>query len=96
MRKHKANTRTRCGALSALSAATAWTTAALVVLAASAPRLVRADAVVGTGIGSSCPEAALDAALGGGGNITFNCGTIPALIIVTSQKTIAVRPVARF
>ncbi|MDO8312274.1 MAG: hypothetical protein Q7T25_10065, partial [Sideroxyarcus sp.] len=44
--------------------------------------------VVGNGTPSSCSEAALNAALVGGGDITFNCGPDPVVIIVTSQKSI--------
>jgi predicted outer membrane repeat protein len=53
-------------------------------------RLARAapDAgVVGDGTPASCTEAALNAALAGGGNVTFNCGG-PATITLTSLKTI--------
>jgi hypothetical protein len=46
------------------------------------------DAVVGTGTPGSCTEAALDAALAGGGIIVFDCGDAPATITVTSEKTI--------
>jgi hypothetical protein len=72
-----------------LCAVVARTLAVLLVAAASSPRPTRADAVVGTGTPGSCTEAALDAALAGGGNITFNCGTSPATITVTSTKTIS-------
>lgn len=44
--------------------------------------------VVGDGSPGSCTEAALDEALAGGGNITFNCGGSPVTITVSSQKTI--------
>lgn len=47
-----------------------------------------AGTVVGTGTPGSCTEAALDAALAGGGTITFNCGGA-ATITVTSTKTIS-------
>jgi hypothetical protein len=39
----------------------------------TAPGIVPAE-VVGDGTASSCNEPALDAALNGGGNVTFNCG----------------------
>jgi hypothetical protein len=58
------------------------------LLTASSPRPVHADAVVGTGTASSCTEVALNAALGGGGNVTFNCGASPVTITATSPKTI--------
>jgi predicted outer membrane repeat protein len=44
--------------------------------------------VVGNGTPASCTEAALTAALAGGGNVTFNCGG-PATILVLKQQTIA-------
>jgi predicted outer membrane repeat protein len=44
--------------------------------------------VVGNGTLASCTEAALTAALAGGGNVTFNCGG-PATILVLNQQTIA-------
>jgi predicted outer membrane repeat protein len=62
--------------------------AALLVAAAWSPRPVRADAVVGSGTAGSCIEAALDAALSGGGNITFDCGPNPVTITVTNTVTI--------
>jgi hypothetical protein len=63
----------------------------LIVIAASfltAPQPAMAAGVVGNGTAVSCTEAALDAALVGGGNIAFNCGSSPVTITVTSQKTI--------
>jgi hypothetical protein len=57
-----------------------------VVLVSSAA----AGGAVGTGTPASCTEAALNAALAAGGSVTFNCGTSPVTITVTSQKTIAV------
>lgn len=50
-------------------------------------RPVQAAGTVGSGTAVSCTEAALDAALAGGGTITFNCGG-PATIILTTQKLI--------
>jgi len=47
-----------------------------------------AGGVVGDGTPGSCIEAALDAALAGGGSVTFNCGTDPVTIPVTGQKNI--------
>src|SRR5262245_66035879 len=49
--------------------------------------VARAAGVVGNGTPASCTEAALTAALAGGGTVTFNCGG-PKTILVTSQKTI--------
>jgi hypothetical protein len=45
--------------------------------------------VVGSGTPASCTEAALDAALAPGGLVTFDCGTDPLTITITSTKTIA-------
>jgi hypothetical protein len=53
------------------------------------PTPVLGGTVVGTGTAGSCTEAALDAALANGGNITFNCGGSPVPITVTSTKTIS-------
>jgi hypothetical protein len=53
------------------------------------PEAVFAAGTVGTGTPGSCTEGALDTALVGGGLVTFNCGTNPVTITVTSQKTIA-------
>ena len=72
-----------------IRAVVARTLAVLLVAAASSPRPVRADAVVGTGAADSCTEAALDSALAGGGSVTFNCGASPVTITVTSTKTIS-------
>src|SRR5258708_29651918 len=48
-----------------------------------------AAGVVGTGTADSCNEGALDAALAGGGAITFNCGASPVVINVLKEKDIA-------
>lgn len=45
-------------------------------------------AVVGSGTPASCTEAALDAALVGGGVVTFDCGGAPVTIVLTTQKTL--------
>jgi hypothetical protein len=50
---------------------------------------VRAAGVVGTGTPESCTEAALGAALAGGGLVTFDCGPEPATITLTAEKVIA-------
>ncbi|MCA9930460.1 MAG: hypothetical protein KC419_18380, partial [Anaerolineales bacterium] len=44
--------------------------------------------VVGSGTPGSCTEAALEAALAGGGSVTFNCGGSHT-ITLTNQKTIS-------
>jgi hypothetical protein len=70
-------------------------TSLLVCLALSIPviwwgalHLSYAAGVVGTGTAGSCTEQALDAALIGGGVITFNCGKSPVVIPVTKEKLI--------
>jgi Calx-beta domain-containing protein/polymorphic membrane protein len=52
----------------------------------AAPR-AEAAGVVGTGTPASCTQAALNAALAGGGTVTFNCGA-GAVIPITSTKTL--------
>ncbi len=47
-----------------------------------------ASGVVGTGTPASCTEAALDAALVGGGVVTFNCGAAPHTIQFSGPKSI--------
>jgi hypothetical protein len=47
-----------------------------------------AGGTVGTGSPDSCTESALDAALAGGGSVTFNCGSDPVTITLTGPKTI--------
>jgi predicted outer membrane repeat protein len=67
-------------------------TALLVTAALAGMGLLAVDAqaagLVGTGTAASCTEAALDAALAGGGTVTFSCGG-PATITVTSPKLIS-------
>jgi predicted outer membrane repeat protein len=60
-------------------------------LAGAAERASAAPAagVVGDGTPGSCTQAALDAALLGGGLVTFNCGG-PHTIVLTSAKVISV------
>jgi predicted outer membrane repeat protein len=53
------------------------------------PPAARAGGVVGDGWPASCTEAALDAALAGGGYISFDCGPHPYTIQINSEKTIA-------
>jgi len=50
---------------------------------------VSAAGVVGTGTAESCTEAALDAALEGGGMVTFDCGAEAATTTVTNEKLIS-------
>src|SRR5579871_5459458 len=47
-----------------------------------------AAGIVGTGTPDSCNEAALDAALAGGGAITFNCGQSDVVIEILKEKVI--------
>jgi hypothetical protein len=58
------------------------------VLFVAGTRTAHAAGVVGTGTALSCTDTALDAALAGGGLVTFNCGG-PAMIDIGSAKTIA-------
>ena len=64
--------------------------ALLCALATSAPMVVQAAGVVGTGSAASCTDAALNAALAGGGLVTFNCGAGPATITITGTMEVAV------
>jgi predicted outer membrane repeat protein len=54
-----------------------------------AARPTHAAGVVGNGTPASCTEAAFEAALAGGGTVTFNCGPNPHTITITSRKTIS-------
>lgn len=58
-----------------------------VLAVCAVPRVCGAAGVVGDGTSASCTESALDAALDGGGTVTFNCGA-PTTITVTATKTI--------
>lgn len=49
---------------------------------------VEAAGVVGNGTPASCTETAFNAALAGGGTVTFNCGGGPVVIPITSTKTL--------
>jgi len=64
----------------------------VVIFVASAASTTLAAGVVGTGTAASCTDAALNAALAGGGLVTFNCGSDPVTIDIstgTGTKTIA-------
>src|SRR5690349_21232643 len=52
------------------------------------PRSVMAAGVVGNGTAGSCTEVAYDAALAGGGDVTFNCGAAPVTITLSHQTTL--------
>jgi predicted outer membrane repeat protein len=54
------------------------------------PPAARAGGVVGDGSPGSCTEAALEAALAGGGEVSFNCGPHPYTIRLDTEKTIEV------
>src|SRR5438093_8996026 len=58
-----------------------------IMLAVVSPQLAQAAGVVGNGSPASCDEAAFTGRLGGGGNVTFNCGG-PKTIVVVNEKTI--------
>ncbi len=62
----------------------------LLILSMASASPAHAGGVVGSGARSSCTEDALDAALVGGGTVTFNCGSQPFTITVTSPKVIVV------
>lgn len=49
----------------------------------------QAAGVVGTGTAASCTQAALNTALAGGGNVSFNCGAAPVTISLTTAKTVS-------
>jgi predicted outer membrane repeat protein len=51
-------------------------------------RPLQAAGVVGNGTPTSCTEAALTAALSGGGSVSFNCGAAPHTITLTEAKII--------
>jgi hypothetical protein len=53
------------------------------------PHQAYASGTVGSGTPASCDEAALNTALSGGGAVTFNCGSAPHTITVTTTKTIS-------
>jgi predicted outer membrane repeat protein len=71
-----------------ISRATLSVVVALLLLASPSRRAL-AGGVVGTGTPESCTEAALNAALAAGGSVTFNCGTSPFTLTVTTRKAIA-------
>src|SRR4051812_24682321 len=55
---------------------------------AAGPHIASAGGTVGNGTPSDCTDASFNAALVGGGTVTFNCGPDP-LTIVIAAKTIA-------
>jgi hypothetical protein len=54
------------------------------VFVAGAPSSAWAAGVVGTGSAASCTDAALNAALAGGGRVTFSCGADPVTIDIST------------
>lgn len=70
------------GSLSAAVLATA-------LAALASGEVAQAAGVVGSGTPASCTEVAFDAALVGGGLVTFDCGASPATIVFTAQKGIS-------
>ncbi|MBW4623161.1 MAG: hypothetical protein KME17_27865 [Cyanosarcina radialis HA8281-LM2] len=48
-----------------------------------------AAGIVGNGTPASCTDTALNNALNGGGNVTFNCGSRPVTVAITSTKVIS-------
>src|SRR5262245_9072843 len=63
----------------------------LFLFLASVPSVVHPGGVVGSGTADSCTDAALDAALAGGGVVTFDCGGSATINISmgSGTKTIA-------
>jgi hypothetical protein len=62
------------------------------LLPAFTARPAVAAGIVGTGTAATCTDAALNTALDGGGLLTFNCGTAPVTIDIstgTDTKTIS-------
>lgn len=54
---------------------------------------VSAGGVVGNGTPASCTQTAFDSKFNTGGTITFNCGTSPKTIVLTSLHTVSVNTV---
>ena len=77
----------RTGRLGLARLLAAW---ALVAALALGTTPARAGGIVGDGTRDSCTEAALDAALAGGGAISFDCGPAPHTILISGQKSIGV------
>jgi hypothetical protein len=65
-----------------------WPLFALIAIGLTPLMPAYAAGTVGTGTPESCTEAALDAALAGGGLVRFDCGPPPHTITVTATKTI--------
>src|SRR5262245_26225291 len=52
-------------------------------------QIALANPAYAAGVVSSCTEAGLDAALAGGGAVSFNCTSSPITILLTSTKVIS-------
>ena len=65
-------------------------TAVVIVQFANPSSVYAAGTTVGTGTSASCDEAALTAALSGGGSVDFDCGLDPVTIPIASTITIAI------
>lgn len=63
--------------------------ALFVVFGIFSARPAFAGGVVGAGNPASCTESAFNTALGGGGNVTFNCGPNPIVIVLSAYKQIS-------
>lgn len=66
-----------------------WSLAALFAIGLAPMCSAQAAGTVGSGTPESCTEAALDAALAGGGMVKFDCGPTPHTITVAATKTLA-------
>ncbi|MBI3964809.1 MAG: Ig-like domain repeat protein [Chloroflexi bacterium] len=63
-------------------------TLTIIMLLSFPVQAAHAAGQVGDGTPESCTDAALDAALAGGGAVTFNCGPGPVVIVVRSTKVV--------
>jgi len=61
----------------------------LLTLVGLAAPAAHASGTVGSGTPASCTEGAFNAALAGGGTVTFNCGGGPVVIPITSTKVLS-------
>ena len=61
----------------------------LALLILTVPHVGHASGIVGNGSARSCTDAALTAALTGGGSVTFDCGSSPKTILLSGEKSIS-------
>ncbi len=66
-----------------------WGVLALILILAAPLTQVQAGGVVGNGTPSSCTQEALQSRLNSGGLVTFNCGSSPHTINITSPRIIS-------